>query len=66
MVVAPWVIGGIHNLRNKPMEYLCKRKIVEVWGDIANIKKDIEDLGIGFNDIFKKIYQVWWEYSVLE
>lgn len=64
------VISGIHNLRNKPMAYLHKKKIAGVWGNIANIKNDIEELGIGYNNIFKKSVksrtetQFWRDYWV--
>nr|KAJ0194141.1 hypothetical protein LSAT_V11C800435930 [Lactuca sativa] len=69
-------IGSIRSLnialliKNKPMAYLHKKKIAGVWGNIANIKNDIEELGIGYNNILKKFVksgtetQFWRDYWV--
>nr|KAJ0214446.1 hypothetical protein LSAT_V11C400180310 [Lactuca sativa] len=60
-------ITGLHNLYNKPMEYLSKRRITGVWNNIVGTKKDLEVMGISFNGIFKHIVktgdrtQFWWD-----
>lgn len=52
------VITGIHNLKNKPADFLAKKNITSVWKNIVGVKNEIETMGIRFNDIFKQIVKM--------
>lgn len=45
---------GIHNLNNKSLDYLAKKKIHGVWNNISSTKRVIESMGLRFNGIFKQ------------
>lgn len=49
------VISGIHNLCNKPVEHPSRKQISGVWNYISSTKKDIEGLGLSYDDIFQKV-----------
>nr|KAJ0191688.1 hypothetical protein LSAT_V11C800406980 [Lactuca sativa] len=46
------VITGIHNLANKPIDYLSARRYVGVWNNIASSRKFLCGLGIRIHDLF--------------
>nr|KAJ0219093.1 hypothetical protein LSAT_V11C300139740 [Lactuca sativa] len=46
------VIYGIHNLSNKPFEYLSKQRYSGVWNNIVGTKKVLCDHGLEVYDIF--------------
>ncbi|KAI3517218.1 hypothetical protein L1887_16430 [Cichorium endivia] len=48
------VIKGIHNLTNKPAEYLAKKSIPGVWSNVARVNRAIELYGINMKDIFTR------------
>lgn len=47
------VINGIHNLENKPFEYLSRQKFSGVWNTIGGIKKEFLKHGLEVHEIFK-------------
>ena len=47
------VIHGIHNLSNKPFEYLSRQKYSGVWNTIIGIKRALLEHNLDVQDIFK-------------
>nr|KAJ0190418.1 hypothetical protein LSAT_V11C800439720 [Lactuca sativa] len=47
------IICGVHNLFNKPEDYLYKKSLVGVWNNIAGVKNDLESMDMSINDIFR-------------
>ena len=46
-------IKGIHNIYNKPHDYLSSRNVHGVWKNIAAARTDLKKHGLEFEDIFK-------------
>nr|KAJ0202147.1 hypothetical protein LSAT_V11C600327540 [Lactuca sativa] len=49
------VIYGIHNLADKPFEYLSRNTSCGVWNNIGRIKKSLLEHGIDIQDIFRLV-----------
>ncbi|KAL7607598.1 hypothetical protein Lser_V15G19622 [Lactuca serriola] len=49
------VIYGIHNLADKPFEYLSRNTSCGVWNNIGRIKKTLLEQGIDVQDIFRLV-----------
>lgn len=47
------VVKGIHNLHNKPHDYLSNPKISGVWNNIAACKNDLKKVGLDTMDVFQ-------------
>nr|KAJ0222802.1 hypothetical protein LSAT_V11C200073610 [Lactuca sativa] len=51
------VISGIHNLANKPFEYLSNQSSVGVWNNIGRIKNALLEHGLDVHDIFNVVIE---------
>lgn len=48
------VIEGIHNLKNKPRDYMSKQSITGVWKNITQARGELMKVGINIEDVILK------------
>ncbi|KAL4578020.1 hypothetical protein LXL04_014135 [Taraxacum kok-saghyz] len=59
------IIRGIHNIHNKPDDYLSKKSISGVWNSIAGIRLELIKFGVPSDSFMKKKNELGNGYDVL-